>query len=187
MSLPAFVHTTVVDYTQDSVHIVLLEQGPPDTYILWAELDATGQADVATLVAANGGTLPLASMALADTVVVTSGKTFRQQYRSKFRVRNIRFEGIVTDRLVSVSRNALPADNGATLELVADVTYTIPDTALLSTGVALIGPVTGTATLAVSGTATLNGATTSITISAGQIVSAIPRVSSPNDYIVKGS
>jgi len=88
---------------------------------------------------------------------------------------------------VASSRASLAADSGATLELANGITYTLDSAVPLAAGVTLVGPATGSATLAVTGSATMNGGTTSITISAGQVYSAIPRASSASAYLVKGS
>ena len=86
--------------------------------------------------------------------------------------------------LVSTSRAALAADSGATLELASGVTYTISASVPLPGGVTLIGPASGTATLACTGGATLNGATTSVTIPTGKLASALQRASSASAYLV---
>lgn len=89
--------------------------------------------------------------------------------------------------VVSQSRSVSSiSDNGATLELAAGVTYTLADTASLPAGVVLLGPVSGTATIAVSGAATINGATTSISVNAGQVYSIIQRKSNPAAFLAKG-
>lgn len=88
---------------------------------------------------------------------------------------------------VSSSRTALASDNGATLELENGITYTLDSAVPLPAGVILVGPASGSALLAVAGTATTNAATASITVSAGQIATAIPRASSSSAYIVKVS
>lgn len=88
---------------------------------------------------------------------------------------------------VTTSRTALPYDNRQTLELADGVTYTLSDGVALPEGVTLMGPASGTATIAVSGSATTNGATADITISAGEVYVALPRVSAPAAFVVKGS
>lgn len=91
--------------------------------------------------------------------------------------------GITT--LISTSRTALATDDDQTFELAADVTYTLSDTIKLPAGVILIGPASGTATLAVTGSATTNGATSAITIAAGEVLAAVPRASNTSAFVVK--
>lgn len=91
------------------------------------------------------------------------------------------------DGNVASSRAALAADNGATLELSNGVTYTLTDAVPLPAGVVLMGPASGSATIAVTGTATINGGTSSVTVAAGSVYSALPRATSPSAYVVKGS
>lgn len=87
---------------------------------------------------------------------------------------------------LTTSRLATASDNFSTLELANGVTYTLTDTVGLSGGLILMGPVTGTATLAASGVVTMNGTTSPITISSGAVYSIIPRGSNPNAYVVSG-
>jgi hypothetical protein len=87
--------------------------------------------------------------------------------------------------LVATSRTALASDNGATLELAAGITYTLSDAVPLPAGVAFQGPASGTApTIAVTGSATTNGATSAITVPAGKMATAIPRASNPAAFLV---
>lgn len=88
---------------------------------------------------------------------------------------------------VAGSRSALASDNGTTLELASGVTYTLTNAVSMPAGVVLLGPASGSATIACTGSATINGATSSITVSAGQVYSAIPRATSTSAYVVKGS
>lgn len=88
---------------------------------------------------------------------------------------------------VASSRTALAADSGAMLELAASVTYTLSDAVALPGGVTLMGPASGTAAIAVTGSATINGGTTSVTISAGQVYVALPRATNAAAFVVKGS
>lgn len=88
---------------------------------------------------------------------------------------------------VASSRTALASDNGGTFELASGVTYTLDSAVPLPAGVILIGPASGSATIAVAGSATINGGTTSVTVSAGQAYTAIPRATSAAAYVVKGS
>lgn len=86
---------------------------------------------------------------------------------------------------VGASRTALVSDNGATLELSASVTYTLTNEVALPAGVAFQGPVTGSATIAVTGTATFaGGSTTPITVAAGKMATAIPRTSNQAIFLV---
>lgn len=88
---------------------------------------------------------------------------------------------------VASSRAALAADSGATLELANGVTYTLTDAVALPAGVVLMGPASGSATIAVTGAATINGGTSSVTVAAGSVYSAIPRATSAAAFVVKGS
>lgn len=100
----------------------------------------------------------------------------------------VRVQALVSVAVIlAESRPALASDSGATLELSAGVTYTLTDAVSLPAGVVLIGPASGTATIACTGSATINGATSSITVSAGQVYSVIPRASVASAYIAKGS
>jgi hypothetical protein len=85
---------------------------------------------------------------------------------------------------VTASRTAEAGDSGALLELASGVTYTIGADAALGGGVSLAGPVTGSATLAAAGGVTLNGSTGSVSIPAGKLAAAVPRVSAPTAYLV---
>lgn len=87
---------------------------------------------------------------------------------------------------LATSRAALAADNGATLELANGVTYTLTDAVALPAGVIWIGPASGSAVVAVTGSATINGGTTSITIAAGEVYSGLPRATNPAAFVVKG-
>jgi len=89
--------------------------------------------------------------------------------------------------VIATSRAALETDSGGTWELADGVTYTLTDAVALPAGVTLVGPVTGSATIACTGTATINNATSSVTVSAGQVYAAIPRASSAVAFVVKGS
>lgn len=89
---------------------------------------------------------------------------------------------------VASSRSALAADSGATLELAAGITYTLDSAVALPAGVTLMGPASGSpAVLAVTGTATINGATTSLQIGAGQAFTAVPRASNAAAFVVRGA
>lgn len=88
---------------------------------------------------------------------------------------------------IASSRAALVTDNGGTWELANGGTYTLTDAVALSAGVTLMGPASGTATIAVTGSATINGGTSSVTISAGQCYACIPRPSNAAAFVVKGS
>lgn len=88
---------------------------------------------------------------------------------------------------VASSRTALASDNGGTFELANGVTYTLDSAVALPAGVILIGPASGSATIAVAGSATINGGTTSVTVSAGQAYTALPRATSAASFVVKGS
>lgn len=92
-----------------------------------------------------------------------------------------------TSLLLTVSREAIPVDSGATLELSAGVTYTLTSSVLLPDGVILVGPASGTATIAVANSATINGGTSAVTITAGQVWAAIPRKSNPAAFVAKGT
>jgi len=89
--------------------------------------------------------------------------------------------------VIATSRAALATDSGGTWELANGVTYTLTDAAALPAGVTLVGPVTGSATISCTGTATINNATSSVTVSAGQVYAAIPRASSAVAFVVQGS
>ncbi|HEY8879208.1 MAG TPA: hypothetical protein VIN03_16690 [Roseateles sp.] len=86
--------------------------------------------------------------------------------------------------LLSASRSADIGDNGGVFELASGVTYTLTNVAPLPAGLTLIGPASGTATLAVSGSATLNGDTASILLGAGQIYRVTARASNPSAYLM---
>ena len=88
---------------------------------------------------------------------------------------------------VGTSRSALASDSGNKLELANGVTYTLTDAVALPADVVLLGPEPGSATIAVTGTATANGTTSNITISAGQVASIISRPSNPAKFVVKVS
>ena len=86
--------------------------------------------------------------------------------------------------LTDKGRAALASDNGGTLELSASVTYTLTDAVALPAGVAFQGPASGSATIAVTGAATANGGTTSVTVPAGKMATAIPRASNAAAFLV---
>jgi len=87
---------------------------------------------------------------------------------------------------VASSRTALAADNSATLELASGVTYTMSNAVALPNGVTLMGPASGSATIAVTGSATINGGTTAITVAANTAYTALPRAGSPAAFVVRG-
>jgi hypothetical protein len=89
--------------------------------------------------------------------------------------------------LVSASRLLTADDDGAPLELVSGVTVTYDGATAIPAGVVLLGPPTGTATLAVSGTGTINGGTLSVSIPAGGAFTAMPRASDSAALIVRGA
>ncbi len=89
--------------------------------------------------------------------------------------------------LVPSSRSALASDNGQTLELANGVTYTLTNAVALPAGVTLMGPASGSATIACAGTATINGGTSSVSVAAGTVYAAVPRPSSAIAFVVKGS
>lgn len=86
---------------------------------------------------------------------------------------------------VTASRTAKFSDDGAILELSASVTYTLSNAVPLPSGVTLIGPASGTATLAVTGGATTNGATSTISITANSTNLVMLRAGSSTAYVVK--
>lgn len=86
---------------------------------------------------------------------------------------------------VATSRTALASDNGLTLELASGITYTLSDAVALPAGVAFQGPASGSAaTIAVTGSATTNGATSGISVPVGKMATAIPRASAPAAFLV---
>jgi hypothetical protein len=89
--------------------------------------------------------------------------------------------------LVSASRTAVSiTDNAATLELASGVTYTLSDAVALPQGVNILGPASGSATIAATGSATINGGTTAISVGAGAVFTALPRAGAPAAFVVKG-
>lgn len=91
---------------------------------------------------------------------------------------------VMGTQLLTTSRQAsADTDDGATLEAVSGITYTLTDSEPLAAGFTLMGPPSGSATIAVAGTATINGKTDSITVNAGQIFSAVPRKTAPSAYL----
>ena len=94
---------------------------------------------------------------------------------------------VASPTVVSTSRTALATDSGTTLGLQSGVTYTLSDAVSLPAGVTLMGPSSGTATIAVTGAASMNGSTTAITISAYQVYAVLPGPVTPSSFRVKGS
>lgn len=88
--------------------------------------------------------------------------------------------------LVTSSRLALATDNGATLELTSGVTLTLTNAVLLPQGVNILGPASGTATIAVADAATINSSTSPVTVAANQAYTALPRSGSSVAFLVKG-
>lgn len=64
------------------------------------------------------------------------------------------------------------------------MTYTIGADVALPGGVAFLGPASGSATIACTGGATLNGGTSSVTVAAGKMATAVPRASTSTAYLV---
>ncbi len=87
---------------------------------------------------------------------------------------------------IAASRTALTADNSATLELASGVTYSLSNAVALPHGVTLMGPASGTAIIAVTGSATINGGTSSITVAANTAYTVLPRAGAPAAFVVRG-
>lgn len=90
---------------------------------------------------------------------------------------------------VTASRSLTLADDGATLQCSAAVTLTVPQDLNLFRGVTVQCPASGTVTVAVGGTVTINGAATSLTRTRAANFagfSIIP-ADSPNVYGVSGA
>ena len=88
---------------------------------------------------------------------------------------------------VGTSRSLTDADNGRTLECTATVTLTVPIGLMTGFGCAIIP--SGTTSIASSGGALLNGATTTLTRAAATnaIFAIVPRASASNSYVVTGT
>lgn len=88
---------------------------------------------------------------------------------------------------VATSRALTDADNGKTLECTATVTLTVPPGLMSNFGCAIIP--NGTTSIASSGGALLNGATSTLTraASSNAIFAIVPRASAANSYVVTGS
>lgn len=89
----SYVTSVVDDGTLQRVNAAVLLSGPPDVYLNYDALTTTAQTDLATLVAKNGGTLPLKNEQLMDTVLASDGTAFRLKYGSLFQVNNNRYTG----------------------------------------------------------------------------------------------
>jgi len=92
MAIPSYITQQVVDSSYQQRNIALLQSGPPDLYVVYDTLNATQKADLDLLVQANGGILPLASTFLWDTVIVSTGQTWRSAYIGLVRTLNHRFD-----------------------------------------------------------------------------------------------
>lgn len=87
----------------------------------------------------------------------------------------------------ATSRALTSADNGKTLEVTATITLTVP--VGLPTGFACAIIPSGTTSIASSGGALLNGATTTLTRAAtgNTLVAIVGRASAADSYVVTGS
>ncbi len=88
---------------------------------------------------------------------------------------------------IAANRNALASDSGSTFGLASGITYTLTDPALIPAGVILQGNAAGGGTIAVSGSATINGATIATILSARQVAVVLPTPGSTTDLTVKVS
>lgn len=88
---------------------------------------------------------------------------------------------------VASSRALTDADNGKTLECTATVTLTVPTGLMSNFGCAIIP--NGTTSIASSGGALIQGATTTLTRAAATnaIFAIVPRASATNSYVVTGT
>lgn len=88
---------------------------------------------------------------------------------------------------VASSRALTDADNGKTLECTGTVTLTVPTGLMTNFGCAIIP--NGTTSVASSGGALINGATTTLTraASANAVFAIVPRASAANSYVVTGA
>ena len=88
---------------------------------------------------------------------------------------------------VGSSRALTNADNGKTLECTATVTLTVPIGLVAHFGCAIIP--SGTTSIASSGGALLNGATSTLTrtVELNQLVAIVARVSAADSYVVTGA
>ena len=88
---------------------------------------------------------------------------------------------------VASSRALTDADNGKTLECTATVTLTVPTGLMSNFGCAIIP--NGTTSIASSGGALIQGATTTLTRAAATnaIFAIVPRASAANSYVVTGT
>lgn len=88
---------------------------------------------------------------------------------------------------VATSRSLTDADNGKTLECTATVTLTVPIGLMTNFGCAIIP--NGTTSIASSGGALIQGATTTLTRAAATnaIFAIVPRASAANSYVVTGT
>ena len=109
---------------------------------------------------------------VAQTILVDDGSTSLKEYRSD----GVSWVPTLTAAQVAVvqalasggtqdasSRNITAADNGKLLAPTAAITYTIPDGLLPMPSFTVDCPASGTISIARSGTATLNGAATTLT------------------------
>ena len=81
MANPNYI-TSLATSPVTSVNAAVLLGGPPFTYIEFDSLNTQQKADLATLVAANNGLLPLASDALMYTTILSNGNTWYKTYSS---------------------------------------------------------------------------------------------------------
>lgn len=89
--------------------------------------------------------------------------------------------------VIATSRAALETDSGGTFGLRTGATYTLSDTSLIPAGVILTAGASGGGTLAVGGSVTINGGTSSITLTARQVAVVLPTDGSATDLTVKVS
>jgi hypothetical protein len=98
-----------------------------------------------------------------------------------------RVDSIYDTTEVASSRDLTNADNGKTLECTGTVTLTVPINLQSNFGCAIIP--NGTTSIASSGGALLNGATSTLTRAAASnaVFAIVPRASAANSYVVTGS
>jgi hypothetical protein len=131
-------------------------------------------------------------------IYVDDSKTYNLEFRANGvvleRINGVDPQGLIETQnpspvpgdgiAVATSRTALATDNGRTVELSTGVTYTLTGAVPLPAGVSFVGPVSGAASVAASGGATLNGGATPVSIPAGKLAAAVPRASDLTAFLV---
>lgn len=80
MPVPAYVSNVDLFFINQTKECAVLLNGPPKVLIRYDALDDKGKADLADLVTANGGSLPLSSITVAQSFMLDNGTSWWDTY-----------------------------------------------------------------------------------------------------------